>query len=97
LIKDNNLLANLLRDEGYLSKFAILVELENETDMWVLTDDRIEILLLGLETISILVTTSSPQDVFKNQVLTHLLPLSSSLLLLPLPLLPPSTQVGTSK
>lgn len=67
-MKNNNLLANLFRDNGFISKFSPLVELENETDMWVLTDDRMEILLLGLETISLLVTTSSPQDVYKNQV-----------------------------
>lgn len=67
LLKNNNLLANLFRDNGFIPKFSPLVELENETDMWVLTDDRMEILLLGLDTISLLVTTSSPQDVYKNQ------------------------------
>jgi len=67
LLKNNNLLANLFRDNGFIAAFAPILLLENETDMWVLTDDRIEILQLALETIMLLVSTGSPTDVYKNQ------------------------------
>eukprot|EP01125_Pyxidicula_operculata_P003769 TRINITY_DN1506_c3_g1_i1.p1 TRINITY_DN1506_c3_g1~~TRINITY_DN1506_c3_g1_i1.p1 ORF type:complete len:897 (-),score=251.85 TRINITY_DN1506_c3_g1_i1:301-2991(-) len=66
LLRGNLLLVNHFRESGCISKFAPLLDLD-QSDMWILTDDKTEILLLALETVSLVVTTSNPQDNYTGQ------------------------------
>jgi hypothetical protein len=60
---------------GWISKLPPLFELE-KSDMWILTDDKVEILTLALDTLIVLISGNN-LNTYANQVMT-LIPLSST-------------------
>eukprot|EP01116_Phalansterium_solitarium_P000214 TRINITY_DN10123_c0_g1_i1.p1 TRINITY_DN10123_c0_g1~~TRINITY_DN10123_c0_g1_i1.p1 ORF type:complete len:1117 (+),score=415.56 TRINITY_DN10123_c0_g1_i1:143-3493(+) len=59
LLRANHSNQNYFRETGSLSKMLPLLNV-NKTDMWILTDDKASLLLLALETLSLLLPTNNP-------------------------------------
>lgn len=51
---------------GCISRLPPLLELE-KSDMWILTDDKVEILALTLEVLTVLISGNNP-NTYANQV-----------------------------
>lgn len=55
------------RENGCISRLAPLLHLE-DSDIWILTEDKSEVLGSVLDILSVLVTACNPQDAYATQV-----------------------------
>lgn len=67
LLRGNSILVNLFRDASLIPRLLPLIELENDSDIWVLNEDKIENMVTALDTVSLCVTTLNPLDSAKSQ------------------------------
>lgn len=67
LLDGNALLVNLFLSEGGVKFLVKLLELENESDLWVMTDEKEEIILSTLRILEILLKSTNPLELRKTQ------------------------------
>uniref|UniRef100_A0A6B2KY68 Vesicle tethering protein Uso1/P115-like head domain-containing protein n=1 Tax=Arcella intermedia TaxID=1963864 RepID=A0A6B2KY68_9EUKA len=66
LLKNNSINTNIFRESNFIPKFAPLLELD-ETDLFMLPDQKSKIIELALETVQILCSCNNPQDTYACQ------------------------------
>lgn len=67
LLDGNALLVNLFQSERGVKFLVKLLELENESDLWVMTDEKEEIILYTLRILEVLLRSTNPLELHKTQ------------------------------